>query len=94
MRSKEQCLGCSELVRTTPNIAKPYTIYLCNNCGNYSLHNDLVELIHDKNIILPEPKRFQSWVQNEEIMDELKGEGPLITEGTIRLILRRGKGAT
>jgi hypothetical protein len=94
MSSNEQCLGCPEMVETIPNIAMPYTIYLCNNCGNYSLHNDLMQVIHDKNISLPDPKYFQAWVQNQEVMDKLKGEGPLITGRTIRLIMKKGKGAT
>ena len=88
MSNKVSCLGCASAINTAPSLKAPYTIYICDCCGNYSLHNDLIRELTAGKDITPESHAFLRWLRSEAVSENLKAQGPLITENTLLAIRR------
>lgn len=88
MSTLTNCAICDGNCEVASNQNSPYTVYSCDKCGAYSLTNDLAEKIERKDIPAPHPDVFRAWIKKEVVLEELKIEGPLITEHTFRRIVK------
>ena len=73
---------CGATVALTSDRSAPYTVFRCQECGPFSLTNELVTDLLAGKVKPPDKDVFRTWLKNEAVMDSLGHQGPLITAGT------------
>jgi len=81
-----QCPVCGASVALTSDQKSPYTVFRCQECGPFSLTNELVADLASGKVQPPDKDVFRDWLKNEAVMESLKHQGPLITAGTFAKI--------
>ena len=80
------CPVCGASVALSSAHNSPYTVFRCQECGPFSLTNELVSDLVSGKVTPPDKDVFRDWLKSEVVTDSLKHQGPLITAGTFAKI--------
>lgn len=81
-----QCPICGASVTLMSDQKSPYTVFRCQECGTFSLTNELVADLVSGKVQPPDKDVFRDWLKIEAVTESLKHQGPLITAGTFAKI--------
>ena len=94
MKENRKCLGCDSVIGVAKSISASYTIYMCRECGNYSVVNEAIDELDAGKLARPNKVAFKQWLKTQSVREDLANQGPLVTKTNIEHLIQRPQDET